>query len=71
MDYKALVTLKSIDVWDTESRVNEIWKIRDWLDELVKWQEGMYHVQYLTTKSQLLIWFKEERHATMCSLRWS
>jgi hypothetical protein len=71
MDYKAVIALKTNNVWDTEARVNEIWEIKEWLDELVKWQRGMYSVQYLTTSQQLLVWFREERHATMCSLRWS
>ena len=51
------------------TQVMELREIKDWLDELVEWQLEHYHC--VMRKHGLVdIWFKHDKHAAMCALRW-
>lgn len=71
MEYKAIINLKTTDIWDIKSRLDEIEEIRDWIEEQVGWNKDKYVIQYKSSGQQLLVWFEEERDAMMCILRWS
>ena len=54
-----------------EARADKVKEIRDWIDEQTDWQSDVYSMIYAANKSELHVWFKEEKHAMMCVLRWS
>jgi len=49
----------------------EVVEIKEWLDAQVNWQPDQYELKFLAHSNALNIWFKDEKHATMCKLRWS
>lgn len=64
------IRLRQNNVWDIESAVEEIQHIRDWVDELTEWQPNMYSMNIHNSGHICDIWFLEERHALLCTLRW-
>lgn len=69
-NYLAVIELMT-DIYNFDRRVDEICKIREWLDELVKYQTDQYSWDLTVTSLRIYVWFKEEKHATMCRLRWT
>ena len=71
LNHHVFVSLKSRDLWNINSRLDEIADIRDWILELVEWNKDKFYIRYLSATERLDIWFEEERHAVACALRWS
>ncbi len=69
-DHSAVIKLQTTNIWDIESRVSEIHKIRRWLDELTLWQDDMYRMEPIKPKNSIRVWFKDPQHAVFCKLRW-
>lgn len=67
------VPLRHLDIWDISRSVDEIKRLREFIDELTEWQHDMYTIRYKTSGGQrhVDIWFKEEKHAAFFALRWS
>lgn len=70
-DYLATIKLKTNHIYNIDARLQEIDEITDWLENLVSWQPNKYEMQYRSSFDKLDIWFKEEKHAMACILRWS
>lgn len=71
MSYHVIIPLQTYDIYDIETRVKEIHTIKEWLDELVEWQEDQYSWHVSVTSGKIHVWLKQEKHATMCILKWS
>ena len=68
--HRAIISLVSTDIYKIDERVDEIHYIKDWLDELTSWQPDKYRWRITHSSNQIHVWFKDERHATICKLRW-
>lgn len=55
---------------DFDSKLQAVVEFREWLDELVEWQPNQYH-WVMRRDGSLDVWFVQQEHAIMCSLRWS
>lgn len=71
LNHHVFVVLKSKDIWNVKSRLDEIADIRDWILELVGWDKDKFYIRYLSATECLDIWFEEERHAVACALKWA
>lgn len=64
------VPLTNNDIFDLQSRIEEVHIIREWVCELVGWDETKFKIRYLGSSDSLNIWFDDEKHAMLCALRW-
>ena len=71
MTYRARINLKTKDIYDLDARMNEIMEITEWIKSLVHWHEDQFEIKYLSSNQALDVWFKEEKHAIICAMRWS
>ena len=69
--YKVRIRLRTNDVWDLTSRVDEVREIRDWVNELCGWEEDRFEFKTHSMGTVMDIWFEHEKDAMMCELRWS
>lgn len=51
-------------------RIDEMKAIREWVDELVLWDNQQYKIN-IHSSGTMDIWFANEQHAALCALRWS
>lgn len=70
LDFKVSIKLKTNDIFDVESRTAEVREIHEWIEQLVRWDSTQYRLRYKTL-GYINVWFKQEKHAIFCSLRWS
>jgi len=70
MTHKAIIPLQTSNMWDVESRILEIQGIREWIERLVEWDTSQFTIHYRTNGKELIVWFEQEEHALMCTLRW-
>jgi hypothetical protein len=54
---------------DFDSKLQAVVEFREWLDELVEWQPNQYH-WVMRRDGSLDVWFVQQEHAIMCSLKW-
>jgi hypothetical protein len=64
-----LVTIRLRNTNSFDSAIAEMQELNEWLDRLVEWQPEYYHCN-VRRYGLLDIWFKYEKHAVMCILRW-
>jgi hypothetical protein len=64
------ITLKTNDIWDVESRVNEVTEIREWIEELVEWDRDLYQIRFHSSGQRMVVWFEHDKHAMLFMLRW-
>lgn len=69
--HKVRIKLRTNYIWDIDSRVDEIREIRDWVNEQCGWIEDRFEIKIHSQGAIMDIWFEEERHAIMCTLRWA
>jgi hypothetical protein len=65
------VKLQTKDIFNIESRIEEIQEMKDWIDELVDWDSSKYSFNFRSSGAKIFIWFEEPEHAIMCKLRWA
>jgi hypothetical protein len=65
------IKLRTQNIFDVDSRINEIREIKEWLDELTEWQEDKYSMKVHFQGRKLAVWFEDDEHAILCKLRWS
>jgi hypothetical protein len=65
------ITLKTTDHWDVESRLNEVTAIREWIEELVEWNQDLYQIRFHSSGHRMIVWFEHDKHAMLFKLRWS
>lgn len=71
MSYSVKVKLLTdINLFDIQTRVEEVHTIRDWVMELVGYDETLFDMKYMSDGEYLNIWFDDEKHAMVCQLRW-
>jgi hypothetical protein len=70
MNHRARITLQTRDIFNIDQRIAEVGEIKDWLDAQVNWQPDQYELKFLASCNAIDVWFTDERHATMCKLRW-
>ena len=72
MDHVVEIPLRNTNVYDIEGRIEELQAIESWILELVDYDRSQYiALLKIRNNSILQAWFKEERHAIACQLRWS
>lgn len=71
MTYNVRIKLKTSNIFDIDTRVEEVKEIKEWIDAVTHWQPEQYDWKYLSSTAELDVWFKDERSATMCRLRWT
>jgi hypothetical protein len=59
------------DIFNIEARIEQAQEMKEWLDELVEWDERKYKMHFHSSGNKLIIWFEEQEHAIMCKLRWA
>lgn len=62
--------LRTTDIFNIEARVNEVQEIKEWLDELVEWDDTKYKMTIHSSGARCTVWFDNHEHAIMCKLRW-
>jgi len=70
MTHLAQITLQTTDIYNVSERLAEIKEIKDWIDELVHWQLNQYELRFLSSSRTLMVWFEDEKHATLCKIKW-
>jgi hypothetical protein len=65
------VNLKTNNVWDVESRVREVSEIREWIAELVDWDDTLYSIRFHSSGNRMVVWFEHDEHALLFKLRWA
>lgn len=70
-EHKVRIKLKTNNIWDTTSRVEEVKEIRDWIGQQCGWDPDKWEFKIHSMGNVLDVWFEEERDAIMCALRWS
>jgi hypothetical protein len=69
------IPLKAPGLFNVRDRLKEITEIREWIKELVAWDETQFKITTLSTypakEPKLIVWFEQDEHATLCMLRWS
>jgi hypothetical protein len=53
-----------------KDRVNEIVTIKDWIIDLCDYNEDRYEMKVRVNANIMDVWFRDERDAIMCALRW-
>jgi hypothetical protein len=53
-----------------KDRVNEIVTIKDWIFDLCDYNEDRYEMKVRVNANIMDVWFRDERDAIMCALRW-
>lgn len=69
MSHLVKVNLLTDNIFDIETRIEEVTTIRDWVQLLVK-DDTKYEIKYMASGECLNIWFDDEKHAMVCQLRW-
>jgi hypothetical protein len=70
VDMNIQITLKTNDIWDITSRVNEIAEIREYICELVEWDDTLFDIRYHSSGRKMIVWFEQDEHALLFKLRW-
>jgi hypothetical protein len=65
------IKLNTFDIYDIDSRMQELAEVREWISELVSWNEKMFAITYRGSEQKIIVWFEKDEHATLCALRWS
>ena len=71
MDHNVRIALKTKNIYNVNERLEEVFAIKNWLDELVLWDKEMYSMKYLASSNCLDVWFQDKDHALICALRWA
>ena len=69
--HRVRIKLRTNNIWDIQSRVDEIRDIRDWVNELCGWEEDRFEIKIHQQGATMDIWFEDSKDAVVCSLRWS
>ena len=64
------VKLKTQDIFDINSRIEEVEEIRNWIMNLVSYNENMFSIHFHSDGQQLGVWFEEDEHAVVFMLKW-
>lgn len=64
------IQLKS-SLLDINTRIGEIQDIRDWINELVCWDDSLYEIRFHSSGQRMIVWFEHDEHAAMFVLRWA
>ena len=70
-EHRIQIKLKTNNIWDVMSRVEEVVEIREWVERQCFWNPDNYDFNFRSSTGIIDIWFKNERDAVMCALRWS
>ena len=65
------IKLRTNNIWDIESRVKEVSKIRNWVEKQCDWDPDNFEIKIHSMGNTMDIWFEDEKHATICALRWT
>lgn len=69
-EHRVRIKLKTNNVWDIDSRVNEVRDIRDWVEEQCGWVDDRFEIKIHSMGGVMDVWFADEQDALMCTLRW-
>jgi hypothetical protein len=69
-DYCVKISLRTT-IFDLQGRMHEIDEMREWVNVLVNWEYSQYLYNVITVTNEVYFWFKQEKHAMMCALRWA
>jgi hypothetical protein len=69
-NHRVQIPLLTSDVFMLKDRVNEIVTIKDWVFNLCDYDEDRYEMKVRINVNILDIWFRDEKDAIMCALRW-
>ena len=65
------IKLRTRNIFDVESRLIEVEEIREWIRELVEWDDDKFSIKFSHEGCVMVVWFDDPEHAIMCKLRWS
>lgn len=68
--HRIQIKLRTNNIWDVESRVEEVVDIRKWVEKQCNWNSDNFDFNFRSSAGIIDIWFKDERDAIMCALRW-
>lgn len=64
------ISIKS-SILDINGRIRELSSIRDWINELVEWDETLYEIRFHSSGQKMIVWFEHNEHALLFKLKWS
>ena len=64
------IPLRNTDIFQIDLRIEEVQVIREWILDLTNHDESKFEIRYMSTGDCLKIWFENDKHATICALRW-
>lgn len=70
-EHRVRIKLKTNNIWDTASRVEEVKEIREWIGKQCLWDPDLFEIKFHSMGAVMDVWFEHERDALMCALRWS
>jgi hypothetical protein len=70
-EYKVRIKLKTNNIWDTSSRVEEVREIREWVEQQCSWDPDNFEIKFHSMGNVMDVWFEHEQDAVMCTLRWA
>jgi hypothetical protein len=70
-EHKVSIRLRTTNIWDVDSRIDEVCNIRDWVNEQCGWAEDRFEIRIHSMGGVMDVWFEDIEDALMCKLRWS
>ena len=55
--------------FDIQQRLDEINSIREWIGELVEWDDTLYKISFHSSGQKIIVWFEKDEHALLFKLR--
>jgi len=69
--HRVSIRLRTNNIWDVGSRVNEVREIREWVCEQCSWNQDLFEIKLHSQGAVMDVWFEDEQDALMCKLRWA
>ena len=68
--HRVKIKLQTTNIWDLNSRVDEVSTIRKWVQKQCNWDKERFEIKIHSMGSVMDVWFEDEQDAMMCALRW-
>ena len=65
------IKLRTNNIWDIESRVEEVSVIREWVGKQCLWDPDLFEIKIHSSARRMDIWFEDEQDAVLCALKWT
>jgi hypothetical protein len=70
-EHRVRIRLLTNNIWDIDSRVDEVREIREWVCEQCEWDPDLFEIKIHSMGNVMDVWFENIEDALMCQLRWA